>query len=271
MKDFFNPNPVVLAHRGDSEFYPENTMVAFESAEKLGVDVIETDVHLTKDKKLIIWHDDHLKRITGVKDTVEEKTYDELMKLDVGKIFTKVEENGEKTYPFENKGIKFVLFEDLLTTLPNTKFNVDMKTDDLELPVLMAELLKRLDAFDRVCVTSFHSRVVLKFREIAPNATTSFTLKEVLKYSFTAKLGLSFIFKNKTLEAKAFEIPVKEKGIRILTKPFIKFCKKHDAKILVWTINDRKTMNKLLDLGVDGIFTDNPRLLQEVLKERAKN
>ncbi len=268
MGDFFSPNPVVLAHRGDSEFFPENTMVAFKSASDLGVDVIETDVHLTKDKKLIIWHDDNLKRVTGVDETVEDKTYDELMKLDIGKLFSK---DGGKTFPFVNQGVTMVLFEDLLNALPNTRFNVDMKSNDLELPVLMADLLGRLKAFDRVCVASFHTRVLLKFRELAPNAITSFTLKEILKYSFAAKWGLACLFNKKELEAKVFQIPVREKGITVLTKAFVRFCKKHDAKIQVWTINDKKSMNKLLDMGVDGIFTDNPRMLQEVLKERSLN
>ena len=84
MHPFFSPNPVVLAHRGDSKRFPENTMPAFRSALQMKVDVIETDVHITKDGTVVIWHDDDLSRLCGEAVPVYEKTYEQLLTYDAG-------------------------------------------------------------------------------------------------------------------------------------------------------------------------------------------
>ena len=102
-RSFFDPMPKVVAHRGDSAHFPENTLHAFESAYAMGVDVIETDVHLSKDGEVVIWHDPTLDRNTNGSGMIEEHTLAELKKLDAGYTFTK---DGGKTFPFRAQGVQ---------------------------------------------------------------------------------------------------------------------------------------------------------------------
>ena len=261
MHKFFIPNPVVLAHRGDSTRFPENTMPAFESALKMKVDVIETDIHITKDGVVVIWHDDDLTRLCGEKIPVYKKTYEELLTYDAGCFFT--DENGNK--PFEGKGITIARFEELLTLDIRQRINVDMKDPKPELVHALAGLLRKYDAADRVCVASFHSENIFLLRKIMPEALTSFTLKEVVKYVLTINMGLGFLWKR--FPSCVFQMPEKEHGIRLLTRRLIRYCHKRDIKIQIWTINEAEEMKRLLAMGVDGLFTDDPALMQDVLKK----
>ncbi|NBK24594.1 MAG: glycerophosphodiester phosphodiesterase, partial [Spirochaetia bacterium] len=102
-RSFFDPMPKVVAHRGDSAHYPENTLHAFESAYAMGVDVIETDVHLSKDGEVVIWHDPTLDRNTNGSGMIEDHTLSELKELDAGYTFTK---DDGKTFPFRGKGVQ---------------------------------------------------------------------------------------------------------------------------------------------------------------------
>ena len=116
---FFDPMPRSLAHRGDSRNYPENTEPAFLAAVELGVDVVETDVHLTADGKIIIWHDDSLERVSGDPRKIRDLTTEELMAIDAGARFTR--DNG-KTFPYRGKGIHPFLFQDALRKIPRNTF-----------------------------------------------------------------------------------------------------------------------------------------------------
>ena len=101
-KNFLNPLPRVVAHRGDSINYPENTLPAFLSAVKMNIDIVETDVHLTKDGVLVIWHDPTLERNTNGSGTLESHTLAELKQLDAGYTFTK---DGGKTFHLRGEGV----------------------------------------------------------------------------------------------------------------------------------------------------------------------
>lgn len=262
MHKFFTPNPVVLAHRGDSKRFPENTLPAFRSALEMKVDVIETDVHITKDGVVVIWHNDDLEMLCGEKTAVYEKTYDELMEYDAGAFF--VDEQGNR--PFAGKGITLPRFDELLELDANQRINVDMKDPKPELVHALADLLRKHNAAERVCVASFHSQNILLLRQIMPEALTSFTLNEVIKYVFSINLGFGFLWKQ--LPSCVFQMPEKEHGIRLLTKRLIRYCHKRGVKIQIWTINDADEMKRLLSMGVDGLFTDDPALMIDVLKNK---
>jgi len=97
--------PLIMAHRGDSGNTPENTMIALENAVEIGVDVLESDIHLTKDDEIVLFHDEDLKRTTGKEGTIRCPTLNELMEIDLGVNFTL--DNGD-TYPFTDNGHKIV-------------------------------------------------------------------------------------------------------------------------------------------------------------------
>jgi len=258
--DYFIPQPVVLAHRGDSLRFPENTMPAFKSAVEMKVDVIETDVHLSKDGKVVIWHEETLERISGDRRKITQLTWNEIQQIDAGALFSP---DKGKTFPFKEKGITPVLLKTILNEFPNTKFNIDLKDNNLLLAEKYGQLLIELKCENRVVTASFNNKVLKHFRKLIPNATTSCTSIEVIKLLLLYKSGflnIPFKYKNRILQ-----VPEYQGKIKVLSKGFIKFLHKRGFKVHIWTINDKSEMKRLLKMGVDGIFTDNPLLLLDVV------
>ncbi|MGM0432252.1 MAG: glycerophosphodiester phosphodiesterase [Spirochaetota bacterium] len=259
---FFHPMPVVLAHRGDSISFPENTLEAFFSAQTIPVDVIETDVHITADGEVVIWHDDYLDRMTDGSGKVEACTLAELLKFDAGFNFTP--DNGQ-TYPFRGQGIRLLTLKDALHKLPEMKFNVDLKTPSPELAEAFARLVKAHRAENRILCASFHSENVRYMRINHPEITTSMAYGEVAHVLPLQKLRLPI--PRRMLPGAAFQVPIRHGSIRVVTPNFIKRFHKLGKYVQVWTVNDKLEMKRLLQMGVDGIFTDNPRLLRSVVAD----
>ncbi len=261
MSDFLSPLPRVVAHRGDSANYPENTLEAFISAARMGIDVIETDVHLTKDKELVIWHDPTLERNTNGKGTLESHTLEELKALDAGYTFTK--DNG-KTYPYRGKGVKLCTLEEALRACPDSRFNIDLKSQEDDIVDIFIDVIRRNKAEKRVCGASFHLNNLKKLRRLAPEIQTSVTTFEVIPLLLREKLRLLPRTFDRIL---VFQVPVAQYHIKVITKHFVKAMHKRGAIVMVWTINDEEEMRRLFSLGVDTIMTDNPELVIKVAKE----
>lgn len=261
MSDFLTPLPRVVAHRGDSINYPENTLDAFISAAKMNIDVIETDVHLTKDKELVIWHDPTLERNTDGKGTLESHTLSELKALDAGYTFTK---DGGKTFPFRGKGVKLCTLDEALKACPDSRFNIDLKSQESDIVNIFIKVIRENKAEHRVCGASFHLKNLKKLRRLAPEIQTSVTTLEVLPLLIREKLN---ILPKSFKRILVFQVPVAQWHIHVITKHFIERMHKRGAVIMVWTINDEDDMRKLFSLGVDTIMTDNPSLVIKVAKE----
>lgn len=259
---YFQEGLKVVAHRGDSAFYPENTLPAFISAEKLGVDCIETDVHLTSDGVCVIWHDDTLERITGDTGLVSDKSYEELLSMDAGKMFTK--DNG-KTFPFRGRGIKIATFDEVLKAIPNIRFNVDLKDNNFQLVNEFAKVIRENNAQNRVLGASFHDKIIKKIRVIIPEIASSFSRKEMSKIVKLSKIGILRL--HGRFQADAAQIPEFHGKVRVLTKSLINIFHKNGVKVHVWTVNKKEDMIRLFEMGVDTIMTDNPRLLLETVKK----
>ena len=263
MKHPFFDRPLrIVAHRGDSVYFPENTLPAFVSAAKLGVDCIETDVHLTKDGVCVIWHDDTVERLTGVKGLVSDKTYKELMTVDAGNMFTM--DNG-KTYPFRGKGVTIATLDEVLRKNPNMRFNVDLKDDNIELIKEFARVVRRNNAQDRVLGASFHNSIIKSIRKIIPEIASSFSRSEIRSIVILDKIGL-LGFRGK-FSANAAQVPEYDNKIKVITKSFVKNLHKKGVIVHVWTVNKKAEMLRFQSMGVDAIMTDNPRLLIETVNE----
>jgi len=263
--NFFAQPPRVLAHRGDSEFYPENTLPAFISAEKLKVDVIETDVHLTADNDVVIWHDKTLDRQTNGTGIVEVLTLKQLQMLDAGYYYTK--DNGE-TFPFRGTGVTLMSLDEALETLPDMRFNIDLKTKDSQLPVKFAEIVGKHNAMDRILGASFHTENLQALRSLMPGMATSFSTYEVFTLFLKQKFGFRPSSREK-LKGQVLQVPERYGILKVLTDRFMQSF--HDAGLYihVWTINNEADMRRLIRMGADAIFTDNPRLLQKVYADLA--
>ena len=255
MHSFLSPMPRVVAHRGDSEFYPENTLPAFLSAVELGVDVIETDVHLTKDGRIVIWHDPTLERNTDGEGALEIHTLKELKRLDAGYTFTK---DGGKTYPFRGKGIQLCTLSEALEACPDERFNIDLKSQEEDIVERYIDVIRKHNAENRVCTASFHLNNLKKLRRLAPDLLTSVSTLEVAPLVLKTKMHmLPAAFDRKII----FQVPVRQYGITIINKRFIDEMHRRDAVVMVWTINEEEEMERLYKLGVDTIMTDDPALL----------
>ena len=232
----------VLAHRGGAEESLENTIKSFEYSISLGCKYIETDVQVSSDGIPYIFHDDDLKRICGI-----AKKFNSLSSQDIDKISI-----------FD--GHKIPRLNDVLELFPNTKFQIDFKTDEVVQPAL--DVISNSKALERVCIASFNSKRLKGVRKNYPNLCISMGPKEVYK-----TLAASFNLYKKHVPGDCLQIPMSYYGIRVVTKRFVNFLKSRGLKVMVWTINDVKTFKFLIDLNVDGIITDKPKLLFETLKK----
>lgn len=260
---FLTPFPAVCAHRGDSAYYPENTLSAFLSAAELGVDCIESDVHLTADDQCVLWHDSTVDRMTSGTGEIRDYTLEELKQLDAAYSFTLP---GQTGYPFRGRGITIPSLAETLEALPEMRFNLDLKDASLQLAERFIEVVGRYKAHARILGASFHYRQLRRLRKLAPSLVTSFSSPEVRGLVVLQRIGLLkyvFPFKGLTLQ-----VPETHGNTRIVTPRLINLLHDRGISVQVWTINSADDMHRLLDMGVDGIVTDDPRLLQQVLQAR---
>ena len=241
---FLNHNGILaFAHRGDQESGPENTMIAFEGAARLGFEYIETDVRSTSDGVLVTFHDDNLERVTNQTGQIDQITWSRLRLAKVG---------GIASIP---------TLEEVLGDFPDLRFNIEPKSDiSVE---LLTKVIHRTAAQHRICIGSFSDRRLRKIRTILPDVCTSMGRLETTK----ARL-YSIGFPVSSIGADCAQVPVQWKGIRIVDQRFVCAMKKRGLQVHVWTVNEPSEMHRLIDLGVDGLMTDCPSRLKTVLLDR---
>ena len=253
MKPFLTHEyPLRFAHRGSRVLWPENTLVAFQGAIDLGYRYIETDVHVSRDDRVIVFHDDSLEGLTDGIGKVADREWDYLRRLDAASKF-----NPDDGFPLRGTGVAIPLLEDVASTFPDAMFNIDLKQSGIARRV--ADEVRRLGLSDRVLIGSFHDRRIRAFRRAAPEVATSAGPIEVTRALASQRPGGG---------ADAFQVPERLGPIPIVTSRFIDAARIADKQIHVWTVNDPVDMRRLLDLGVDGIITDRPDLLNEVIGAR---
>lgn len=252
-----------MAHRGDPYQAPENTLEAMRAALQVGVDSLETDVRLTKDSRLVLFHDEDLKRTTGVDASVSQLTLDELQKIDLGHSYTL---DGE-TFPFRGKRHQIVTIEEAFETFPEVRFNIDMKDENLSASEMLAKAIEDYNRHESVVIASFIPKQLERFREILPTVATCAHPKEVRNFITGLRLRALRIFSSR-IKYRAFQVPIVYGTIQVVSPRFVEEAHKRSLAVHVWTINDRETMEWLIDLKVDGIFTDEPLLMRTTLDER---
>lgn len=245
MKDYLNYDGLaVMAHRGGSLEAPENTIESFNYSLEIGSDIIETDIQLSSDGIPYIFHDDDLKRIPGI-----EKNFNDLSSLKINAL------NIFNSY-------KIPTLEETFNKFPNTKFQIDFKTDEVVDPAI--ELINKLPHIKKnLCVASFSSQRLQKIRSKLKGVTYSMGEYEVLKI-----LLKSFGIYRGEVSGDCLQIPIYRYGIKIVTKRFVEYCKSQNIKISVWTINNLEEMDYLIGLKVDGIITDKPKALIDLLNSK---
>ncbi len=220
-------------------------MPAFEHAVRLGYRYLETDGHTTVDGVLVAFHDHVLDRVTDARGTIAALSWDTVRRARV-----------------RDEGIP--LMEDLLTAWPEVRVNIDLKNDAAVGP--MVDLIERTGTHDRVCVASFSGRRLARFRTLSQGRVcTALAPLEVARLR-----GAGYHLPTRRLAGACAQVPVRQGRVPIVDRRFVLGAHRRDVPVHVWTIDDPAEMEALLDLGVNGIMTDRPTLLKEVLIRRGE-
>jgi glycerophosphoryl diester phosphodiesterase len=245
-----HPRPIAFAHRGGAAHAPENSWAAFEHAVKLGYAYLETDVRATSDGMLVAFHDRTLDRATGVSGPIGTRSYAEVAALRMA---------GSEPIP---------LIEDLLGTWPDVRFNIDLK-DEPGISLLPG-VLRRTGAWDRVCVTSFSGSRLRAARGLFDRPvcmTTSPAAIAAVRCTIGTVPGGGRLLAGRLSrwEARCIQVPG-----WVVTGSFVRRAHALGLDVHVWTVNDRAEMTRFLDLGADGVMTDDIETLRDVLIERGQ-
>ena len=252
---------LAFAHRGGSLEHPENTMVAFGAAVELGYLHLETDTQLTRDGVLLAFHDATLDRVTDLSGPVAGRTLDEIRRADTAYRFSL---DGGRTHPLRGNGIGIPTLEEVLVAFPHTRFNIDAKTSRVLVP--LAALIERLGAADRICIGSFSDGRLRRFRRLSGGRVcTSMGRHGIVTARLTSLAGRMPAF-----GASCVQVPTSQWGVPVVDRAFVRAAHRGGLQVHVWTIDDRAEMERLLDLEVDGIMSDRPTLLKEVLQARGR-
>ncbi len=251
--------PVAIAHRGGAEEAPENTLEAFAAAVELGYRYLETDAHVTRDGVVVAFHDDHLDNVTDRVGAISDLSLDEVEAADAGARFTT---DGGRTFPFQGRGLRVPRLEELLLRWPEARINIDPKADTSVEPLLA--LIDRLGAWDRVCIGAFSDRRLRQVREHTHGRACTSMGPAATAAARLAALG----GRMPRLGARCLQVPIRWGRTPIVTPGFVRAAHRARLHVHVWTVNEPATMHELLDLGVDGVMTDRPRVLAEVFAAR---
>ncbi|MFN2225086.1 MAG: glycerophosphodiester phosphodiesterase [Anaerolineae bacterium] len=255
----FEQRPLVMAHQGGDGLWPSNTMYAFERAVALGVDVLEMDVHSTADDVLVVIHDGTVDRTTDGSGAVHDLTLAELQSLDAGYRWTPDE---GQTWPYRGQGIRIPALEEVFTAFPGMPMNIEIKQAEPTIAALLCRLIRDYDMADQVLVVSFHEEATKEFRDICPEVVTGTTQNEVIVLFALSRLFLEGAYGP---AAGAMQVPEYRSGLHVLAPRLVDAAHRRGLEVHAWTINDEADMRRLIDLGVDGIITDYPDRLLEVL------
>jgi len=287
--------PMIAAHRGGGDNNPENTMLAFrEAVNTIGVDIIESDLYLTKDGYLVYNHDSYIDETCNIngdisleevealcedkanRHYIEDMTLAELEQYNFGYYFEN--ENGERIYKEETdlqgKGIQIAtvdkLFEEFYESNPELMFIVEIKNSG-ELGYKACEILNQtLEQYpgykDQIVVGTFHDEIEEELKTNYPELMRGAPTGTAAKFILTQYLGVN-LFDNS--DFACLQIPMSyDLGIKINLdkKTLINRAHRRNISVQYWTINEEEDMRKLIELGCDCIMTDNPKLLREVLQ-----
>lgn len=259
------PTPIVIGHRGSSGEAPENTLPAFAKALEQGAAVLETDVHATADGVVVVYHDERVDRTTDGRGAIAELSAAELRRLDAGYRFSP----DGRGFPFRGRGLRISTLAEVFEAFPEARFNIEIKSDSAALVDGVVDAVAAAGREKRTLLTAGGNAAMARLRR---------RLAETgLAPAVGACAGDVLGFVKASLEGgeppdgpMALQIPPEFGGRPLVTPELVRFAHAHDVQVHVWTINDPAEMTRLLDLGVDGIVTDYPGRLRDLIAERAR-
>ena len=288
--------PMIAAHRGGGECNPENTMLAFrEAVSTYGVEIIESDLYLTKDGYLVYNHDDYIDETCNVngdisfsevkelcknednRHYIKDLTLSELQQYNFGYYFEN--KDGERIYKDEtdpqSKGLQIAtveqLFEEFYVSNPDLMFIVEIKDSGergYEACKILYETLERYPEYkDQIVVGTFHDEIEAELKSKYPDIHRGAPTGTAAKFIVTQMFRVNIF---DTGDFTCLQIPIDyDVGItlNLMKKTYIRRAHRRNIAVQYWTINDEETMRELIEMGCDCIMTDNPELLKSVLDE----
>lgn len=244
--------PIILAHRGGDEAFPENSLAAFEEARSLGIRHIETDVHLSADGRVVVSHDPSVDRCFDGRGRIAELSWRELSALR------------------DRDGGRMLLLEEALDALPDMYFNIDAKAEGVEGPLL--EVIAGANAFDRVVLASFSESRLRRIRALAAGrVSTSVGMMPVVRLLAAAKTATApggWRIPGAHQGVVAAQVPMSYGPLTVVDRRFVAAAHCAGLAVHVWTVDEPEEFLTLIELGVDGIVTNRPRFLRDFLRER---
>lgn len=243
-------NFTVIAHRGASAYYPENTLMSFEGAISMGADMVELDVRLTKDGDVVVFHDEKISRCTNGKGRIADHTMIELHALDAGSWFDK---------KYQAAKIP-TLMEVLSLCRGKIAVNIEIKTEAVTdaitggIEELSLKIVEQIGIREHIVFSSFDPRVIKHLKEIDSSVGLAVLYE---KRHYGSKMPSDII---ESLGADAFNCSQKELSSKWLTN-----LKLNNIPLNIYTINDETNMRRLIKMGVNGIFTNKPDILKRVV------
>jgi glycerophosphoryl diester phosphodiesterase len=267
---------VAFAHQGGSHEAPSSTLHAITRALAAGATAVELDVHATKDRVIVVCHDETVDRTTNHRGAIADLTLGELREMD--NAYWWIEGDAvspgqpDDAYPLrgrapEDRQFGIATLEEVVLAAPGVALNMDIKRTAPEVEPyeqLLADELRRLEVTDSVIVASFSDAAIGAFRAIAPEVLTSAATDETASFFFALHGDTEL----PALPVCAFQVPATYGDITVVDERFVEAAHAAGIAVHVWTINDRPEMERLLDLGVDGIVTDVPTTLVSLLAAR---
>lgn len=254
--------PLVMAHQGGDGLWPGNTLYAFEHAAALGVDVLEFDIHSTADGELIVMHDATVDRTTNGTGRIAAMTLKEIKALDAGHRWSP---DGGRTHPYRGQGIIVPTLAEVFARFPDYHLNIEMKQVAPEAVANFCRMIRDRGLTNKVLVASVRGGPMETFRRECPEVATSTTSAEVLKF---LSLEKTYLGDGYTPTVQALQVPERAGALPIVTRSLVVTAHARNMQVHVWTINREEDMRRLIDLGVDGIFTDYPDRLLAVVGQK---
>lgn len=251
--------PLLIAHRGGAGLAPENTLAAFvNGAERWAADMVELDVQASADGHCVVMHDEHVDRTTNGTGPVAEMTLAQLRQLDAGYNFS---QDGGRSFPFRDRGVRVPTIEEVLEALPSTRITVEVKSSAAQQPLFDA--IRRFGAQDRVIAAGMYARDRSLFGTW--KGAVSGSLEELKPFYLRHRLRLGWL---KAPPCDVVQVPEIWGGRRLVTARLAHDLRRHGIQLHVWTVNEPADMNRLLDWGIEGLISDRPDVLGRVFHER---
>lgn len=253
--------PLVIAHQGGDGLWPGDTLFAFQHAANLGADVLEMDIHITKDGTLVVMHDETVDRTTDGIGEIESMTLADLKKLDAGYDWSS---DDGLTFPYRGQGITVSTLEEIFQAFPDKRMTIEIKKTNASMAQPFCDLIRKYDMQDKVLAASFHDERLNEFRADCPEVATSSAKDETTAFVLLTKPFLGRLYSPKFY---SLQVPEESSGITVMTEAFVRAAHERGLAVEPWTIDDPEQMRLYIEWGVDGIITDRPDIMLEMLGE----